>query len=221
MANRVVGFLKANPISFRKGAPGAGLVARFSSQVSEVQILTARQVSGMAESRADSIRRGVAREALIETMECITQTAHGLSHTTPGLNARFGTARGLGDARLLTNARSLAETVKPFAPRFVEFELKSDFLEDLGAKIDTFAKAIDDHMGGKGEHVATVKLIGTTMEQALTTLAQLDSIVANKLRGNAELLVKWENVRKVERRWIYKAAGTVSPESVAARKPAA
>jgi hypothetical protein len=47
-------------------------------------------------------------------------------------------------------------------------------------------------------------------------LAQLDPIVENKLEGNAALNLKWENVRKVERRWVYKTSEEATPVAPAA-----
>ena len=58
MANRVVGFLEANPIEFRKGSPGADLVTEIQAKVAEIRSLTATQESEMAQARAYSRARG-------------------------------------------------------------------------------------------------------------------------------------------------------------------
>jgi len=47
------------------------------------------------------------------------------------------------------------------------------------------------------------QLIDAAMVRSLIILAQLDPNTANKLGGNTGLQLQWENVRRVEKRWIY------------------
>jgi hypothetical protein len=50
------------------------------------------------------------------------------------------------------------------------------------------------------------------MDRAMAILAHLDPIIENKRGANAALLLKWINVRCIERRWIYKTLET-KPET--------
>jgi len=206
MANRVVGFLQTNPIAFREDSPGADLVEQLSRQASEIQRLTAAQATEIAEARANSRARGAARESLKESMAKIRRTAHGMAHSLPAMAAKFEAGRGVGDARLETQARSLAETARPYVQEFVRFELEPTFLSELEGKTKAFVQAIAGHKASRTAHAATSQLINAAMEQALTILEQLDPIIENKLEGNATLRLQWENVRHIEKRWIYRPA---------------
>jgi hypothetical protein len=216
MANRVVGFFETNPIGFRKNSPGADLVEQLKQEVAEIQSLTATQASEFAQSRAYSRTRGAARESLNQAMERINRTAQAVAIRVPGLEARFEASRGVGDAKLETRARSLVECAKPFVQEFVNFEMEPKFLSELESKIKAFTQAVADHKASRSAHASTTQLIDAAMERALISLAQLDPIMENKLGGNAGLQLKWENVRRVERRWIYKASKEKTPLVTAA-----
>jgi hypothetical protein len=216
MANRVVGFFEANPIGFRKSSPGASLVEQFKQQVAELHSLTATQATEIAQSRAYSRTRGAARESLNNAMGRINRTAQAIAIRVPGLEARFGAATGIGDAKLETRARSLAETARPFVKEFVDFEMEPDFLKELESKIKVFTEAVDNHKASRAAHTATTQLIDAAMERARIILEQLDPIMENKLVGNTALQLKWENVRRVEKRWIVKKTKEQTPVATAA-----
>jgi hypothetical protein len=221
MTNRVVGFFQANPIEFRKGSPGAGLVAQFKKQVAEVQTLTATQASEFAHSRACSRARRAARESLKADVDRISRTAQAIAITSPGMEARFDTFRRVGDAKLETRARALADTARPYVKEFVDFEMEPGFVKTLESKIQAFAAAIGNHKASRTAHAATSQLIDDAMAHALTTLAQLDAIMENKLGGNTGLQLKWVNVRRIERRWISRKAEETTVKSPTPLVPAA
>jgi hypothetical protein len=97
--------------------------------------------------------------------------------------------------------RSLAESARPFVKEFVEFDMDPNFLSDIGSKINAFIEAVADHEASRSAHVATSQMIDAAMDRAMIILAQLDPIMENKLAANAALLLKWINVRRIERRW--------------------
>jgi chromosome segregation ATPase len=221
MTNRVVGFFDANPMGFRKGTPGADLVEQLKHEVAELQSLTATQASEFAHSRAYSRARGATRESLNQAMEHIKRTAEAIAVRIPGMEARFEASRGVGDAKLETRARSVMESAKPFVQQFVDFEMEPKFLSELESKIKAFTQAVADHKASRSAHAATTQLIDGAMERALISLAQLDPIIENKLGGNTALRLKWENVRRVEKRWIYKTPKETKPETNTSLIPAA
>jgi hypothetical protein len=202
MANRVVGFLQANPIAFRKGSPGADLVVRFKKQVAEIQTLTTAQASEFAKARAHSRARGAARDSLKTTVERISRTAEAIAVTNPGMEAHFQILRRLGDAKLETRARAIADSAKPFVKEFVDYEMEPQFIQTLESKIQAFKEAIENQKATRAAHAVTSQLLNDAMERAMRILAQLDPIIENKLGSNTALQLKWENVRHVERRWV-------------------
>jgi hypothetical protein len=212
MTSRVIGFFQDNPIVFRKGSPGADLVAQFKSQVAELQSLTATQVSEAGQSRAYTHSRGVSRESLKAAMEEVSRTAQAIAITVPGLAARFEAMNHVPDSKLETRARALIESVKPYVKQFVDFEMEPDFIKTLESKLQAFTESVANHKASRTAHVAASQLIVETMERTLTTLEQLDPIIRNKFRGNTGLKLKWENVRHIERRWIYKKPVVAAPQ---------
>ena len=212
MASRVVGFFEENPIAFRKSSPGAGLVEQFKKQVDDVKSLTATQAVQIGLSRSCSRRRSAARESLNAAVTRISHTAQAIEITNPGMEAQFHAIRRVGDAKLETRAKALAESVRPYVKEFVDFEMEPDFIKTLEAKTEAFIEAIADHKASRAAHSTTSQLIDEAMERALTTLGQLDAIVENKLSGNTGLQLKWENVRRIERRWISKPAGETTQQ---------
>jgi hypothetical protein len=99
---------------------------------------------------------------------------------------------------------------------FVDFEMEPDFLKELESKIKVFTEAVDNHKASRAAHTATTQLIDAAMERARIILEQLDPIMENKLVGNTALQLKWENVRRVEKRWIVKKTKEQTPVATAA-----
>jgi hypothetical protein len=221
MASRVVGFLRENPIAFRKGSVGADLVEQIKKQVDEIKSLTATQSAQIGLSRANSRTRGAARQSLNAMVEQISRTAQAIEVTNPGMEARFQAIRGVGDAKLETRARALAENARPYVKEFVEFEMKPQFIAALESNIEAFTEAVANHKASRAAHAATSQLIDDAMERALTTIEQLDAIMQNKMGDNTALQLKWENVRHIERRWISKKTEDTPEKSPAPLAPAA
>ena len=192
-----------NPIAFRKGSVGGDPVEQIKKQVDGLES-HATQSAQFGLSRANSRTRVAARESLNATVERISRTAQAIEVTNPGMEARFQAIRGVGDAKLETRARALAENARPYVKEFVAFEMEPEFITALESKIEAFTEAVANHKANRSAHAATSQLIDDAMARALTTLAQLDPIMENKLGDNTGLQLKWENVRRIERRWISK-----------------
>jgi hypothetical protein len=221
MANRVVGFLRENPIAFRKGSAGAELVLQVKDQVEEIQSLTTRQAAEFEQSRANSRARVAARESLSSAVERISRTAQAIAISNPALEARFKSTGRIGDAKLETRARALADCARPHVKEFVAFEMEPEFIERFEAKIQAFVDAIANHKANRAAHAATSQLIDAAMERALTTMDQLDPVIENKLGDNAGLMLKWQNVRHIEKRWVYKKPKETKPTTQTPVAPAA
>jgi hypothetical protein len=221
MTSRVVGFFRENPIAFRKGSVGADLVEQIKKQMDEIKTLTATQSAQFGLSHANSRARGAARVSLNEAVERISRTAQAIEVTNPSMGARFQAIRGVGDAKLETRARALAENARPNVKEFVQFEMESEFVKSLESKIEAFTEAVANHKASRAAHAATSQLINDAMARALTTLEQLDAIMENKLGGNTGLQLKWVNVRRIERRWISKKTEETTEKSPTPLVPAA
>jgi hypothetical protein len=189
--------------------------------VDEIKSLTATQSAQFGLSRANSRTRGAARESLNATAERISRTAQAIEVTNPGMEARFQAIRGVGDAKLETRAKALAENARPYVKEFVAFEMEPEFVTALESKIEAFTEAVANHKAIRAAHAATSQLIDDAMARALTTLDQLDAIMGNKLGDNTGLQLKWENVRRVERRWISKKTEETTGKSPTPLAPAA
>jgi hypothetical protein len=204
MLVRVVGFLVSNPIVFRKGSQGPQLVEMFKRAVGELRDLTAKQMTDIAQARADSGDRGNARNALVEAMKKINRCAQGIAVGTPGFDDKFRMPWHAGDTVILARAHSFAENATPYLKDFVNFEMAPTFVDDLIMKIKVFEQTFAAHTASKAAHVATSQQIDDALQKAMTILAQLDPIVENKLDGNFVMTRKWENVRHTERAWVSK-----------------
>ena len=124
MFNGVIGFFDSNPILFREGSPGHELVNQLKQSASELQTLTAAQVSAIAQSRAHSETRSNARSALIEALDQITRTSRGMAATVSGIQGKFLPVGSTADSKLLTMARSFAANAK-YAATYCECDQSS------------------------------------------------------------------------------------------------
>ena len=154
-------------------------------------------------------------------MERISRTAQAIAISNPALEAQFKSTGKVGDAKLETRARALADCARPHVKEFVAFEMEPEFIERFEAKIQAFVDAIANHKANRAAHAATSQLIDAAMERALTTMDQLDPVIENKLGDNAGLMLKWQNVRHIEKRWVSKKPVEAKPTTQAPVAPAA
>jgi hypothetical protein len=84
--------------------------------------------------------------------------------------------------------------------RFIDYEMESDFVEDLRADRDAIDDANTDKTTDNLEGVESTSAIGTQLLAGGQLVTQLDAIMRNKYKRDPDKLRAWQSASRVERR---------------------
>jgi hypothetical protein len=117
------------------------------------------------------------------------------------------------DQTLLSTARAFAAAATPLKPRFVEYDMPDDFLDQLNASIRNFEQAIDRQNFGTGARVAANASLEEALRRGEQELERLDTSVRNKFRTDPATLAVWESARHIQRPRRPRNDGGAQPET--------
>jgi hypothetical protein len=145
--------------------------------------------------------KAVVRDGLVADLRGINRSAEAiaLANGTPEILANFPLPYGLNDPALLAQARAVAAAAEPMKAAFIALEHPADFVEALLGRVAEFENADSgQNVGQENQRGATASL-GPLIQEGMTILKQLDAIMSNKFRSNAEMMGKWLTASHVER----------------------
>ena len=211
---RVQGFGEAHSADFVVTSLGKQLFIALADVITELEGHAASTQSGFGLARQGTATRGQARAELIEDLRTISRTAAVMFDIASGLADKFRLPRGkINDQNLLALARAFAADAAPLAAQFIAREIRSDFLEDLGADIAAFEEAISRQASGVSNHVAANAAIDDAIDRGTEIVRKLDAIMKNKYANNPAVLAEWLSASHTERAPRHKKAGDKSTAS--------
>ena len=200
MLLRVNDFGTQHAASFPASNRAHELFADLKAITDEIEQLATAQQSNQRSAREGTTNRGEARTDLREAMEEISETARSMAFDTPGLEDKFRMPRGRStDVDLINTARAFAQDALPLKDAFILHGLAPTFLDELNALIDTFEQVIDSQQRSRRSQVSATSGLDDAIERGVNKMRQLDAIVRNKFRGNANVIAEWENARHTTR----------------------
>jgi hypothetical protein len=213
MVLRVRTFLTEEAARFPAGSLGAELSARVSNAATELGNNVAQQVSGTTSARQGTATKGVAREALQDSLERIRRTARAMARTMPGLDSKFRIPRNSTDQELIGTARAFVADALPLKADFIRFSMPATFIDDLNDHIEEFETALTLQQSARGTHVTAKAGINEALEDALDAIRQFDGIMPNIFHDDPARLAAWTSARHVERAARKPATSTATPGS--------
>jgi hypothetical protein len=199
MVLRVRTFLGEEAARFPAGSLGAELSARVRAAATELGNHVAQQVSGSTSARQGTATKGVARDALQDSLERIRRTARAMARAIPGLDSKFRIPRNLTDQELIGTARAFATDALPLKADFIRYSMPATFIDDLNDHIEEFETALTLQQSARGTHVTAKAGINESLEDALDAIRQFDGIMPNVFHDDAARLAAWTSARHVER----------------------
>lgn len=199
MVLRVRTFLSEEAVRFPAGSLGAELAVRVSNAATELGDHVARQISGSTSARQGTATKGVARDALQDSLERIRRTARAMARTMPGLDSKFRIPRNSTDQELIGTARAFAADALPLKADFIRYSMPATFIDDLNDHIEEFETALTLQQTARGTHVTAKAGINESLEDALDAIRQFDGIMPNVFHDNPARLAAWTSARHVER----------------------
>jgi hypothetical protein len=190
----------------------------FATVAAAVKELDAQELTHMAASvsaRAD--RKTQAREALLNRLQAISQTARVLAGDAPGLEQQFHVPSPATDQTVLTTGRKFARDAEPLSSQFLAHGMPETFIADVDALVDSFERALRDRGLGRESRRAARASTNLTLSTGLAAVRTLDAIVTNHLRDDAVTRTVWERDRRI----VYPGRGKGTDATPEPAPPAA
>jgi len=214
MILRVSDFGVQQAASFPPDSLGTELFATVKTAATELGNHIAQQTSGRLFEQEGTASKAVGRAALVEALERFRRTARSISETMPEVAAKFRLPRNIGDQELLGVAQAVATDAIPLKSEFLRYAMPLDFLEELGELTEEFRTALTTQQTGRASRLSASAAIEDTLDEALSAVRRLDSIVRNTFADDPVRLSAWTTARHVQRE-RRRSAPSQAPQATA------
>jgi hypothetical protein len=206
MLTRVNGFGTQNATDIAAAPPtvAAKAQAAFTTVAGVVTSLSkaaSDQTGGAGDFHEGVASKSVQRELLMAELRGINKSASAIAaaQNTPQILQKFRLTSDHNDTALVANATAFADAATPLEASFIELGHDTNFVQHLRDDITAFNSAADDkNLGAQARSGATASA-GPLVYQGLTAVKQLDAIMHNLYKGNAEKMGEWATASHIER----------------------
>ena len=192
-------FFTDNAADFPAGTPGGDVAAANAAIVSELNSLAGEQFSEAGASQQATDDKTDLVERLVQILRNINRAANAFEDEIPGSDQQFRLPRNRSEINLLAAGRSFHEDATPLKPRFIEYGLDANFLDELTALI-TGIEAAGQRGDSSGEQrAASTAGIKDAAERGMANSRRADAIVRIKYANNPQKLAAWTVASHLER----------------------
>lgn len=207
----VMNFAANHTAHFPEGTRGAILFANLDAVVKALSGHATAKSSKRGAARQATVKKAVARAALLELLTEIARTARAIAAERPGLHNRFQPPRQAAGRDLLAAAQGMLEQLEPLRAEFVGYGIRPDFVERLRELVTEFEFSLGERKAAAETAAATTVSIERLVTEGMGLVRLLDVAVRNTLKDFPDALSAWERASHVE-----KIAKSAPPEPSAA-----
>jgi hypothetical protein len=174
--------------------PETGLIARLAQNAETQQ-------SGTGTARGGTTSKAVLRDALLLELKGLNRTASAMAAAKgkPEIMDKFRMPTGVSDTVLVAKARAIVDAASPMAADFVLYGHETTLADDLRAQIEAFNNADATQSTGEQTQAGATEGFNPLLQEGMTKSKQLDAIMHNLYRSNAQKLGEWRTASHVER----------------------
>lgn len=220
MLTNVFGFFRANLGKLPEDSLAGKTFTAIGEALTVMSGQVASKVASDTRARVHTVARAAAREALRSQLVTMSQTAQGMEIDVLGISKQFKAPDfPRRDKALIQAGRDFAASALPLRDKFIEHHLPPAFLDNLSGTVENLDRLIREQAGNKADGAKAADGFQKSLDEALTYLQRLDSIVPNALRDDPALAA-WNVARHVVRSAGSKAEDN-SQKPEASKPPAA
>lgn len=215
---RVQTFGEENAEDFAEGSKALELFEQLDGLIAEIET-----------AKADQSPTRVSKETLIAELNAdftnISRTAKSIALDEPGFSTPYRVPDNAAESACLTHADALLNRLEDqtddsadvkaakaaLRAKFVAYEMREDFVEDLRADTKAIRDANSENRGENLEGVGNTVLIGHLLDQTAMIAQKLNAIMHNKYATQPEKLRQWRSAYYVERDDHKKKETTTTP----------
>ena len=174
--------------------------ARLAAAVAAAGTHDTARATNQRERQQSTGARKDTRLTIQTSLAAISNTADTIALDHPEVKDSFRRPRtNINDQTLLSTARSFAAAALPLKARFIEYEMPTDFLEQLDKAISGFEQSVNRQTSGASAGLASNAALENTLKQGEQELEKFDTAVRNKFRDDPAKLAAWESARRLEK----------------------
>jgi hypothetical protein len=180
---------------------------------------THRVYQGTAERAlvgAMSRQEALATQLIENHMKPIAQFAGVKVRGIPDIKELKVAVRASDSKRLLSAARTLAQSATKYRDQFTSEGMAPDTIERLTAATDAFANAINDRMHTKAVRMTANKFIGQALAEGRDAVKVLGAQIAQLLPAKDPVLETWRRVSRVEKKGGKSGTAATNPSATPA-----
>ncbi len=143
-----------------------------------------------------TLRNGIILDLIFwnETAGTIAST-----ESKPEIMDGFKVPHGASDETFAAKVRAIIKAADPIKDKFFALGFPADFLDQMGHRVDEFETAKANKAGGLEEQKGAFGGLNATIQQGILVGRQLNAIMKNRYKGDAEKLAAWETAYHIER----------------------
>lgn len=177
-----------------KGAQNLALIA---AGADAIEAGNAVRESGALKQKF--VLQGSAIAAVLEDLRDINATARAIAVDEPGFLEMFRMVDGDSPENVLASAEAIHRNAVEHQTKFLEYEIRADFIEDLAADIAALREAVEGKNVASGTQIGSTALKIEAVEEGLRAMRRLRGVVRNKYRDNPAKLAAWNSALHIRR----------------------
>jgi hypothetical protein len=198
MGRRVTDFAGSKASSFPANSRASQLITSITAAVTALETQSAKQDAADLDGRQATDEKDAARDALVNLLRPINQTARGMEKLFPGIGVRFKMPRG-SDQNVINRARAFIEEATPIATEFANRGLPANFLTTLAPAITQMVTTIDRQNTALGAQTAATAALEAAQQQLIDAVREFSPIVRNIFHDDPASIAAWESASHVEK----------------------
>ena len=182
--------------------------------VQQVVEASQSQTTGGRRSRGGTLSKSAQGLQVRVLLGTIIKTGRRVFRNNPAIEGQFRTPLRGTNQQLLTEAQAMRELASTHKQEFLDAEMPADFLDELDAALVGFASAKSDKVEGEQLRAGATSAVGQLLKSALVNIRDLDVMVRNRYRGDAQITGEWKTASHLEaqpRKTIEEPAPEPSP----------
>lgn len=154
------------------------------------------------------------RTALREEMRTVTQVAHALKKSVPGIGVLKMPSSGMQVEALLKYADTLTKQASTFESVLIEHGLPADFIAQLNGAIAALEASVDSRGTAHTELVSATKQVAVGLLQGVQYVHIMDAALTKTLKSDPAKLAQWKTAKRTTTKGVTNSnsnSATASP----------
>jgi hypothetical protein len=182
-------FISDNAADFPKDSKGDKAVKGLADCLAQIQTFSGEQVSNL--SRQSITVKGDRLQKLIEILQMMNRAANAMADDIDGIEDLFRMPRRRSESVWLAVARTFHADSAPYNNEFKEYDLPDGFRETILTLVNEIETASSSADSATSQRAGATGGLIDVFRNAGRFSRQLNAVVLNKYRDNAQKLAVW------------------------------